>query len=111
MMKRRIRSSSDSRELSTRLGITPAAATDLVDRLERAGHLERHRDGSDRRRVQLIPTSSALDRVSEELRPLTEALDSAAAGFTHSERAVLTRFLDEVTRIYADFGRDGTEPS
>ncbi len=32
------------RELSTRLGITPGAMTDVVDRLESAGHLLRERD-------------------------------------------------------------------
>ncbi|MDN5804814.1 MAG: MarR family transcriptional regulator, partial [Microlunatus sp.] len=37
--------------LSARLGLTPAAATELVDRLERAGHLARERDQTDRRRV------------------------------------------------------------
>src|SRR4051794_19417182 len=47
-------------ELSFRLGITPAAATQLVDRLARAGHLERRRDSVDRRRVRLVPTASAL---------------------------------------------------
>lgn len=67
------------RQLSGRLGIAPGAATELVDRLERAGHLERRRDTVDRRRVHLIPTASALDQVGEELRPLIAALDSVVA--------------------------------
>ncbi|MGI3781126.1 MAG: MarR family transcriptional regulator, partial [Janthinobacterium lividum] len=40
-------------EPSGRPGTTPGATTELVDRLERAGHLERRRDTQDRGRVQL----------------------------------------------------------
>ena len=38
-------------ELARRLGISSAATTVLVDRLERAGHFERVRDTGDRRRA------------------------------------------------------------
>src|SRR3954468_2763069 len=46
-------------EPSTRLGITTAATTDVVDRLESAGHLLRERDTTDRRRVRLLPPPAA----------------------------------------------------
>src|ERR671932_2615494 len=45
-------------ELTSRLGISPAATTELVDRLERAGHVLRRRDESDRRREPVTPTPS-----------------------------------------------------
>ena len=48
-----------SAELARRLGISTAATTVLVDRLERAGHVERVRDTVDRRRVTLTATSEA----------------------------------------------------
>ena len=40
-------------DLARRLGIRSASATVLIDRLERAGHVERRRDSADRRRVFL----------------------------------------------------------
>jgi DNA-binding MarR family transcriptional regulator len=52
------------RELSARLSITPGATTELVDRLERAGHLERRRDTVDRRRVQLHASAATLAEVA-----------------------------------------------
>jgi DNA-binding MarR family transcriptional regulator len=91
------------RELSGRLGITPAAATDLVDRLERAGHLERRRDTVDRRRVHLIPTRSALDQVAEELRPLVSALDSVVSQYSDAERAAVRRYLADALEAYRQF--------
>ena len=94
------------RELSERLGITPAAATDLVDRLERAGHLQRHRDTVDRRRVHLIPTSSALDQVAKELRPLIAMLDAVVDGYSDAERDAVSRYLADVLGVYDRFARE-----
>jgi DNA-binding MarR family transcriptional regulator len=91
------------RELSFRLGITPAAATDLIDRLERAGHLERRRNTVDRRRVHLIPTASAIQQVADELRPLIAALNAVTSGFSEAEREAVSRYLAEVLDVYQRF--------
>lgn len=89
--------------LSGRLGLTPAAATELVDRLERVGHLTRERDRADRRRVNLIPTASTLDEVRDHLRPLLDGVDAVASEFSDDERAAIRSFLAQVSEIYADF--------
>ena len=89
--------------LSARLGLTPAAATELVDRLEKVGHLTRVRDRTDRRRVNLIPTASTLIEVNDHLRPLLDAVDAVAEEFTDEERAAIRRFLAQVSAIYDDF--------
>ena len=91
------------RELSGRLGITPGATTELVDRLERAGHLERRRDTHDRRRVQLHPSTATLAQVSGELGPLRHALDAVAAELDDHDRAVVERYLDAVLAAYDAF--------
>jgi DNA-binding MarR family transcriptional regulator len=95
--------------LSARLGLTPAAATELVDRLEKVGHVSRQRDHNDRRRVNLIPTGSSLNQVHGQLLPLLDAIDAAAGEFSADERAAIRRFLAEVISIYQDFAA-GTEP-
>lgn len=91
------------RELSGRLGITPGATTELVDRLERAGHLERRRDTHDRRRVQLHPSEGTLAQVAGELGPLRHALDAVAAGLDEHDRAVVVRYLGGVLAAYEVF--------
>ncbi|MFE1644174.1 MarR family transcriptional regulator [Microbacterium sp. P01] len=80
-------------ELGQRLGISTGSATELADRLERAGHILRARDEADRRRVALVPQQSAVGRILDELGPLFEALDDVAAGFTRDERAAIERYL------------------
>jgi DNA-binding MarR family transcriptional regulator len=89
--------------LSGRLGLTPAAATELVDRLEKVGHLTRERDRADRRRVNLIPTTSTLNEVNDHLRPLLDSVDAVAQEFSDEERAAIRSFLARVSEIYDDF--------
>lgn len=89
--------------LSHQLGMTPAAATELVDRLERAGHLARERDTTDRRRVRLVATESAIQEVGGRLEPLLRALDRTAVGCTAAERVVIRRFLAALIEVYRDF--------
>jgi DNA-binding MarR family transcriptional regulator len=93
-------------ELSSRLGITPAATTDLIDRLEAAGHLLRERNPSDRRRVRLVPTESAKAAVRRQLADLLERLDAVSEDFTPSERAAIQRYLVAAAAAYRDFAQD-----
>ncbi|HET7800825.1 MAG TPA: MarR family transcriptional regulator [Humibacillus xanthopallidus] len=93
-------------ELSSRLGITPAATTDLIDRLEAAGHLLRERNPADRRRVRLVPTESAKAAVRGQLADLLERLDAVSEDFTPSERAAIGRFLEAAAAAYRDFAQD-----
>ena len=94
------------RELSQRLGLSPAAVTEVVDRLEVAGHLVRERDTRDRRRVQLRPSAAAVERVMAELAPLTGELDALAASFSEVERAAIRRYLSGVLTAYERFQQD-----
>lgn len=92
-------------ELARQLLIAPASATELVDRLERAGHVERRRSDADRRRVEIHPTPGAIGAIIDELRPLFDQLDRIAAGLTDDERSVITSYLRHVagaTRTYLD---------
>ena len=85
-------------QLSHLLGISTGSGTELVDRLERSGHLERHRDAQDRRRVTLAPTPTAVEQILGELRPLFDALDEVADGLTPVEQDVVTRYLRATAR-------------
>ncbi len=80
-------------ELGHRLGISTGSATELADRLERAGHIRRARDASDRRRVSLVPQADSVGRILGELGPLFTALDDLARDFTPDEQRAIERYL------------------
>lgn len=96
-------------ELGHRLGISPAAATELVDRLTTAGHVERHRDLADRRRIRLQPSADAVSGVLGHIDVLIDALDDAARAASPEERAVILRFLARATATYADWADPGRD--
>lgn len=89
--------------LGKRLGISTGSATELVDRLERAGHLERRREQHDRRRVSIVAREAAVLAVLEELGPLFAALDELAAQFDEAEQLVVNRYLRSATAVLVDF--------
>lgn len=90
-------------ELSVRLGISPGATTEVVDRLEAAGHLRRERDGADRRRVHLRPAPQAVAEVMRNIEPITSGLDHLAHEFTAAERGTIRRYLDGAIGTYQRF--------
>lgn len=103
-------------ELSARLGISTGSATELVDRLERAGHVNRRRDDRDRRRVGLEPTDAAANEILGELGPLFAALDTLAAEFSPPEQEIIAGYLRAAAQRMRAFagrpghGRDATLP-
>ncbi|MGQ7298284.1 MarR family transcriptional regulator [Quadrisphaera sp. KR29] len=80
-------------DLSERLGISTGSATELVDRLEGAGHVRRERDARDRRRVALAPTESTVSSTLAALGPLFADLDALVSEFSAQEQATVVRYL------------------
>lgn len=97
-------------ELSTRLGISTGSGTELVDRLERAGHLRRERPPGDRRRVSLRPTDTAVAKILDELSPLFDDLDALAAQFTPAEQTAIQRYLRAAQQRLNDYIRSSHDP-
>lgn len=96
-------------ELSARLGISTGSGTELVDRLESAGHVRRRRDSRDRRRVALSASPEAVRSLLDELAPLFTTLDELADEFTPSEQAAVIRYLSGAAVRMTQFIENGTE--
>lgn len=98
-------------ELGNRLGIRSASATMLVDRLEAAGHLHRQRHPSDRRRVTLHTTPSALQSVRHTLAPMIDSIGDIVSNMDDEQQRIVLAFLRDVTAAmlrYGDTDTDGT---
>jgi DNA-binding MarR family transcriptional regulator len=87
-------------ELAEHLKVTTAAATQIVDRLERAGHVARERRASDRRKVCVVPVEASVDRAFAQLAPMLDGLDGVIARLSPAERQVIESFLDQVVDVY-----------
>jgi len=84
-------------QLGAELGLSKAATTALVDRLERAGHVHRVRDASDRRRWNLQVTDTAHLLAQTVLHDFLHRTRIALAEYTPAELRAAQRFLIDVS--------------
>lgn len=84
-------------ELAKELGVTSAASSGIVDRLEARGHVRREAHATDGRRTQVVLTDSGREEVLGHLIPMFAALAAMDATFEDAERAVIERYLRGAT--------------
>lgn len=97
--------------LAARLGISQASTTVLVDRLERAGHVERVRDGADRRRVVVTDTDAAREANRAAWQPTILEIDDICRSLTEAERTFALDLLGRLRRAMDRGARPGEAPS
>lgn len=78
-------------QISVGTGLSSAATTDLIDRLERKGFVRRVRDDVDRRRVLVEMTGEGRERVGRFYMPLVQEGSVLLADVTEEQ---LTRMRD-----------------
>lgn len=79
--------------LGEHLNLSSGSVTALVDRLERAGHLRRDRDATDRRKVLLRYADPGAALAMAFFQPLGRRTDAVTAAFSDDELRVVHRFL------------------
>lgn len=87
-------------DLASLLGMSTASATVLVDRLEKAGHVQRQGHPQDRRRKVLLVTDHAQDEVFRALAPLFRLHQDIDEHYSPEERDVIASYLQRVSGAY-----------
>lgn len=87
-------------ELATRLKVSTAASTLVVDRLVALGHAERHPHERDRRKIVVVPARASVDRTVQELLPVILGVAAIVDDMSEEDRAVVSTFLDRVASVY-----------
>lgn len=88
--------------LARELDISTAATTVLIDRLERSGHAERRRSGSDGRSIEVWPTATTDEEVRSTMGVLHERMMQIAAALSPQERLAVRRFLAALGRAMTE---------
>jgi DNA-binding MarR family transcriptional regulator len=91
-----------SGRLGELLNVTSGAATGLIDRLERVGHVSRSRDERDRRRVLVHYGAQAEQVARAYFGPLAETSDRVMAEFDDAELQTVARFLGAMVPALAE---------
>lgn len=80
-------------DIARKLGLTSAAASGIVDRLEARGHVERVAHRMDGRRVSVEMTDAARAEVVGHLMPMFIALAEFDEALSDDDREVVERYL------------------
>lgn len=86
-------------ELSEATGLSSAATTAMIDRLERKGFVRRSRSVDDRRRVLVEMTEWGRERAGEFYGPLVVEGTGLLDRFSTEELASMVRHLQEITEL------------
>ena len=84
-------------DLARTLGVTSAASSGIVDRLEARGHVSRQPHPTDKRRTVVAISASGRTEVLSQMRPMFEALVAADAKLTDQQRTVVESYLRDIT--------------
>jgi DNA-binding MarR family transcriptional regulator len=88
--------------LGEAIGLSSGATTAAIDRLERAGHLRRTRESTDRRVVHLRYGAPGMALAMEFFQPLGRRTDKVMAGFSDSELELVHRFLRDMNEALSE---------
>ncbi|MBI4901501.1 MAG: MarR family transcriptional regulator [Actinobacteria bacterium] len=83
-------------DLARELGVTSAASSGIVDRLESRGHVTRQPHPTDRRRTVVAISDSGRAEVLAQLRPMFEALVAADSRLGDDHRATVDAYLRDI---------------
>jgi DNA-binding MarR family transcriptional regulator len=89
-------------DLARATGLTTGAVTGILDRLEKAGLVERFRDTSDRRKVFVRPRLEALQRVGRLYQGLAAASLKHASSYSTKELELIQHFFEGNLKILRD---------
>ena len=94
--------STSPHHLARELGISTAATTKLLDRLEASGHLMREAHPTDRRGVLLRPTQHAHDEVRERLTVMHRRMAQVVQEVPEASRSHVAAFLRRMASVLDD---------
>jgi DNA-binding MarR family transcriptional regulator len=108
-----LREQASAGELAVATGLTTGSVTALIDRLEKAGYIERHADASDRRKVIVRIRHDAIEPIKAVYAPVQVKMFKLWSTFSARELEVIADFLSRSTALAVACAEDighGAEP-
>ena len=93
-------------ELAKATGLTSGSITALIDRLEKAGYVERHDDETDRRKVWVRSRPDAIGPIAMVFAPSQVRMFKLWSTYSAAELKTITDFLTRTTSLAAECAED-----
>jgi len=98
-------------EVSERFDITPAAASQLVDKLVQNGFVQRVEDPNDRRAKLLSLTDKGRELIQQGIEERYRWVEELAGKLTDEERAQVSEALNIMTRAAQELEAEQVQPA
>ena len=89
-------------DLARATRLTTGAVTGILDRLERAGLVERFRDPADRRKVFLRPLPQALQRFGRLYKGLGSAMMKLASSYPTRDLQLIHDYMERTLKVFRE---------
>ncbi len=89
-------------ELARHTGLTSGAATAMLDRLEKAGLIERRPNPDDRRGTLVTPAESAAEKMASWFASARNAQDELLSGYTEGELALIADVFERFANLWGE---------
>jgi len=87
-------------ELSKHTGLTSGATTAMLDRLEKAGLIERKPNPDDRRGTLIVPAKSSAEKAASWFESARKAQDELISSYSESELEIISDVFERFTKLW-----------
>lgn len=89
-------------ELSRHTGLTSGATTAMLDRLEKAGLIERRPNPNDRRGTLIAPTEASSQKVGSWFESARKAQEKLISSYSESELEIIADVFERFVKLWDD---------
>ena len=89
-------------ELARHTGLTSGATTAMLDRLEKAGLIERQPNPNDRRGSLIAPAESSSEKAASWFESARKAQDELISSYSESELEIVADVFERFTKLWDD---------
>jgi len=87
-------------ELARHTGLTSGATTAMLDRLERAGLIERQPNPDDRRGTLIVPAKSAAEKAASWFESARQAQDELVSSYPEEELEIIADVFERFAKLW-----------
>ncbi|MCB9111987.1 MAG: MarR family transcriptional regulator [Anaerolineales bacterium] len=87
-------------ELAKHTGLTSGATTAMLDRLEKAGLIERQPNPNDRRGTLIVPEKSSSEKVASWFESARKAQDELISSYSEEELEIIADVFERFTKLW-----------
>ena len=95
-----LKDSATPSELARHTGLTSGATTAMLDRLEKAGLIERQPNPDDRRGTLITPAKSGAEKAASWFESARKAQDELISSYSESELEIIADVFERFTKLW-----------